>query len=218
MKNFALRFALAALLLSGAASVSAADPKWYLGAGVGYSYANLYASDFSQNVAGQSESHKYYDAGYKLFAGYQLDRNWALEGSWVTLGKFQYSYHDTGSGQGDHTLDYKVTGFGASLIPSFSLGDSITIFGRLGVFFSQATQTVASANGASSSLTGNGTPQANQVSPLLGAGFQLAFNPSTAMRIEYENYGKVGTPISEDGTGSGRAKVQMGSASIVFKF
>ena len=204
-------------MLSGAASASAADPKWYLGAGVGYSYANMYASDFSQNVVGQTESHKYYDAGYKLFVGYQLDRNWALEGSYVTLGKFQYSYHDTGSGLGDSTLDYKVTGFGVSVIPSFSLGDSVTIFGRLGAFFSEATQTVASADGASSGSVGNSTPQASAVSPLLGGGFQLEFNPGTAMRIEYENYGKVGNPIG-DGSGSGRAKVQMGTASVVFKF
>jgi OmpA-OmpF porin, OOP family len=212
MKNFALRFALTALLLSGAASASAADPNWYAGVGVGYSYADLYPSDFSANNPGVSEGHKYYDAGYKIFVGRQLDKNWALEGSYVTLGKFQYSYSVNSTGDST-SLDYRVTGFGASLIPSFSLGDSITVFGRLGAFFSQTKTTTASANGAFSSSLGSSSSPTSAVSPLLGAGFQLEFNPGTAMRIEYENYGKVGNE-----TDTGRAKVQMGTVSVVFKF
>jgi OmpA-OmpF porin, OOP family len=205
-----LRFAVAALLLSAATVASAADSKWYLGFGVGYSYANMYPADFASNTAGVTDSHKYYDAGYKVFMGYQLDRNWALEGSWVTLGKFQYGYATAG---GSTSLDYKVTGFGFSLVPSIPLGDSFSVFGKLGVFASQARLTVASANGAFAGSLGNSGNQASEVSPLLGAGFQLDFTQDFGVRLEYENYGKVGN-IND----SGRAKVQMGSLNAVFKF
>ena len=76
MKHPALRFTVAALLLSGVCSAYAADPPWYAGLGIGYSRIKFYPADFNFGIAGIDERKKEFDAGFKGFIGYQIKRNW----------------------------------------------------------------------------------------------------------------------------------------------
>jgi OOP family OmpA-OmpF porin len=200
---------VAALLLSGVCSTYAADSYWYTGLGVGYSRVQFFPADFSSGGT-FIESQKNFDAGFRGFVGYQINRNWAAEVSYVSIGKFQYKYTLANVTQQD---DYKVTGWGYSALPTVPLTDNLSLYGRLGVFFSQTRTTVHNANFVVESDIGNGT------SLLSGFGVQYFFGGENGFRIEYENFGEVGSACTPSAPNcSGRANAKMLSVNAIFKF
>jgi OOP family OmpA-OmpF porin len=214
MKHPVVRCAVVATLLSGAVPAYAADPNsfMYFGLGAGYSHVDFYPADFK---TGATDLPKDFDAGYRIFAGWQVNRNWAAEIGYVTVGKFKY---DSNFGTNvNQQVDYKVTGMEVSLLPTIPLGSKLSVFGRLGGFFSQARTTVVNATGSPSDNIPN--VQNSQVSFLSGVGFQYLGDES-GVRIEYENFGKVGAPIQPPPgfNSSGRANAQMLSINFMFKF
>ncbi|HYU70429.1 MAG TPA: outer membrane beta-barrel protein [Burkholderiales bacterium] len=216
MKHPALRCTAAALLLSGVCSTYAADPYWYTGLGVGYSRVQFYPADFKAGVAGVDESKKEFDAGFKGFLGYQINRNWAAEVSYVSVGKFQYKYTDTTTNV-TQLDDYKVTGWGFSALPTVPLTNNFSFYGRLGAFFSQARITFYNAGFV---VGNNGVGVlGDQTSLLSGFGVQYFFGGEDGFRIEYENFGRVGSACTPSVVScSGRANAKMISASGIFKF
>ncbi len=211
---------VAALLLSGVCATYAADSYWYAGLGTGYSRVQLYPADFSSRPTDPgcpcSDSKKEFDAGFKGFIGHQINRNWAAEVSYATVGKFHYKYESGGITQ-DAT--YKVTGVGFSAVPTVPFTRNFSVYGRLGAFFSQARLTFYNNNfqvGASSPGL-----QSSEVSFLSGFGAQYFLDGESGVRIEFENFGRVGSECSSNdppGTCTGRANAKMISASAIFKF
>lgn len=224
MKRVVVRVAVIAALIPVAPIAHAQESNWYAGIGLGYSQAKFYPADFALNNPLISEDKKNFDAGYKFTIGRQLNKTWAVEGAYVQPGKFQYFYNDAGFGGGE-SFDYKVTGFALSLVPSIPFGDVFSIYGRIGAFFSNTRLTIASASGSLSSNTGFRT-WASQTSPVTGLGFQFNFDNDQSLRLEYENYGKVGNTCPSSApcastlspSATGRAIVQMVSANLMFKF
>jgi len=218
MKHPALRCAVTALLLSGVPSAYAADDYWYTGLGVGYSRIQFYPQDFSFGGSPIcsprgpcSESKREVDAGFKGFLGYQINRNWAAEVSYATIGKFHYKYND-----GTVTQDavYKATGWGFSAVPTVPLTRNLSVYGRLGAFFSQTRFTVYN-NGFTVGATSGGR-QVNETSLLSGFGAQYFFGGESGIRIEYENFGTVGNCSEQPCIG--RANAKMVSVNAIFKF
>ena len=223
MKRAAVRLAIIASSVLIAPFAHAQDSGWYAGFGLGYSQAKFYPADFALNNPLISEDKKNFDAGYKFTIGRQLARTWAVEGAYVQPGKFQYFYNDAGFG-GSESFDYKVTGFALSVVPSIPFGSSFSVFGRVGAFFSNTRLTVASASGSLSGDAGFKTQQ-SQTSLMTGLGFQFNFDNDQSLRLEYENYGKVGTVCPSSApcivtlsANTGRAIIQMVSANLMFKF
>jgi len=215
MKYPVVRCAVVATLLSGAVPAYAADPYsyFYLGLGGGYSHVDFYPADFK---TGLTDIPKDFDAGYRLFVGWQVNRNWAAEFGYVTVGKFKYNT-DFGTNV-NQEVDYKVTGMEVSLLPTVPLGSKLSLFGRLGGFFSQARSTKRNANGILSDDIPN--IQSSEVSFLSGVGFQY-LGSEGGVRIEYENFGKVGGPCQPSAPPpncTGRANAQMLSVNLLFKF
>jgi len=213
MKHPALRCTAAALLLSGVCSTYAADSYWYTGLGVGYSRVQFFPADFSSGGT-FIESKKNFDAGFKGFVGYQINRNWAAEVGYTTLGKFHY-YYDNGTVTQDAT--YKATGVGFSVVPTIPYTRNLSVFGRLGGFFSQTRLTfynegfVVGSSSAGSQFSGT--------SFLTGFGAQYFFDDESGIRVEYENFGEVGSACTPSVTTcTGRANAKMISASAIFKF
>ncbi len=203
----------AALLLSGMCSTYAADSYWYTGLGVGYSRVQFFPADFSSSGT-FIESQKNFDAGFRGFVGYQINRNWAAEVSYVSIGKFQYKYTLANVTQQD---DYKVTGWGYSALPTVPLTDNLALYGRLGVFFSQTRITLYNAG----FVVGNNFAGeiGNATSLLSGFGVQYFFGGENGFRIEYENFGGVGSACTPSAsTCSGRANAKMLSVNAIFKF
>jgi hypothetical protein len=224
MKHPALHCAVAALLLSGACSTYAADSYWYTGLGVGLSHVQFYPADFSSGGSPTcsprgscSESQDEFDAGFKGFIGYQINQNWAAELSYATVGKFHYKYDD-----GTVTQDgvYKVSGVGFSAVPTIPFTRNLSVFGRLGAFFSQARMTFYN-NGFVAGAVSPGQ-QFSNATLLAGFGAQYFFDGENGMRIEYENFGKVGNECNPNVTPpvpcTGRANARMLSVSAIFKF
>lgn len=215
MKSPALRFAVAALLLSGVPSTVAANTDWYMGLGLGLGWVQFYPADFSSGGT-YTEKKQEFDAGFKGFIGYQINRSWALEASITTVGKFHYKY-DNGTVTQDGI--YKVKGLGLSIVPTIPFTQNFSLYGRLGGFSSQTRLTFHNENfvvGAASSGR-----QSNQFTPLTGFGAQYFFDEESGMRIEFENFGKVGSACTANippGTCTGRANAKMLSASLVFPF
>jgi OOP family OmpA-OmpF porin len=213
MKHPALRCTAAALLLSGVCSTHAADPYWYAGVGVGYSRVQFFPADFSSGGT-FFESKKNFDAGFKGFVGYQINRNWAAEVSYATVGKFQYKYTLANVTQQD---DYKVTGWGYSALPTVPLTDNLSLYGRLGVFFSQTRITLYNAG----FVVGNNVVGdiGNATSLLSGFGVQYFFGGENGFRIEYENFGEVNSACVPTAPNcSLRANAKMLSVNAIFKF
>lgn len=210
MKHPALHCTVAALLLSGVCSTYAAGDYWYTGVGAGYSRVKFYSADFSSGGAA-NERKKDFDGGFRGYVGYQINRNWATEVSYVSLGDFEYAYEVGGVTQQDF---YKVTGWGFSLVPTVPFTSNFSLFGRLGGFFSQTRITIRNPGSVPTSVVPNF--QTDNTSFLTGFGAQYFFNVDTGVRIEYENFGKVGNPTCT--TCTGRANANMGSISFIFKF
>jgi hypothetical protein len=216
MKYPVLRCAVAALLLSGVPPAHAVDDYWYAGLGVGYSRVQFFPVDFSFGgfpcpLVPCTESKKEFDAGFKGFIGYQINRNWAAEVSYATVGKFHYKYND-----GSVTQDavYKVTGMGISLVPTVPLTRNFSLYGRLGGFFSQARLTFYNA-GFVQGVNSSGR-QVDQTTALTGFGAQYFWDGESGIRIEYENFGTVGSCPTQPCVG--RANAKMVSANLIVKF
>jgi len=212
MKNPALRCAVAATLAFGLCPAHAAD-YWYSGLGVGYSRIQFYQADFTSGGTA-AESKKEFDGGFKGFLGNQINKNWAAELSYVSLGKFSFR-HTVGSVTQEAV--YKVTGWGFSALPTINFTDNLALYGRLGGFFSQTRTTIRNDNfvvGANS-----GGTQSDEVSFLTGIGVQYFFGGDSGVRIEFENFGKVGSTCSANTTScTGRSNAKMISVNAIFAF
>jgi len=218
MKHPALCCAVTALLLSGVPSARAQDSYWYAGLGSGYSRIQFYPADFAPRGGIPigcnpcSDSKKEFDAGFKGFIGYQINRNWAAEVGYATIGKFHYFYNN---GTLTQDASYKVTGVGFTAIPTVPLTRNLSVYGRFGAFFSQTRLTFYNDGfvfGASSAGR-----QLSEMSFLTGFGAQYFFADENGIRIEYENFGRVGG-VSDCAPCVGRANAKMASANLIFKF
>ena len=214
MKSPALRFAVAALLLSGLPSTVAANTYWYMGLGMGLGLVQLYPADFSGGCPSGTtctDTKQESDAGFKGFVGYQINRTWAFEASVTTVGKFHYK-RDNGTVTQDAT--YKVKGLGLSLVPTIPFTRNFSLYGRLGAFSSQTRLTIYNDG-----VAATGGVQSNRFGPLTGFGAQYFFDEESGIRVEFENFGKVGTACSASSPNcTGRANAKMISASLVFPF
>jgi OOP family OmpA-OmpF porin len=216
MKHPGLRCAVAALLLTGLPLAHAVDDYWYVGLGVGYSRIQFYPADFSFGGAPCpllpcTESKRGYDAGFKGFIGYQVNRNWAAELSYATVGKFHYKYND-----GTVTQDavYKVTGMGLSLVPTVPFTRNFSLYGRLGAFFSTTRLTIYNTNFVAGDTSAG--VQDSGVNGLTGFGAQYFWDGESGIRIEFENFGTVGSCSIQPCTG--RANAKMASVNLIVKF
>jgi hypothetical protein len=108
---------------------------------------------------------------------------------------------------------------GLSLVPTVPFTRNFSVYGRLGGFFSQARLTFYNegfVGGASSSGR-----QFSDVTFLSGFGAQYFFGGENGIRIELENFGRVGNECSPNippGTCTGRANAKMISANAIFAF
>jgi OmpA-OmpF porin, OOP family len=214
MKYPVLRFTAVAALLAGALPAYAADPfsYWYLGLGVGYSRVQFYPADFDN---GFPSTKKEFDAGFRGFIGWQVNRNWAFEVGYAQLGKFKYNTENPATNVSQE-IDYKVTGVEVSILPTIPLTSKFSLFGRLGGYFSQTRTTVYNPGGVLSASVPN--VQSSEVSPLTGIGFQYIGNEA-GWRVEYENFGQVGTACTPSSTTcTGRANAKMISVNAMLKF
>ena len=111
-----------------AAPAHAQESGFYVGAGVGE------ATDEISDV-GFKDS----DTAFKVFAGYAVNKYFAAELAYVDAGTFEDNL-------GSLNVQLSPTGVIASLVGSLPLGESFSLFGKLGYAFSETDQTIRQGN------------------------------------------------------------------------
>jgi len=221
MKNLTWPCVVAALL-AGSSSFSYAQNRnalegAYVGLGAGATRARFVQDDFATGLPGIEESKDSTDKGYKLTFGAKLSRHWALEVGRTSFGKFSHTYDGTGSGIGSVVETYKSAGWWGSVLAILPIGNSFSFFGRLGEMKSVTTAESTNATGTIiDTLAGNGVPVGgtkSKLSTILGVGMQIDFPGKLGLRIEAEDYGTVG-----DSDNTGRARMRMATASLMYRF
>jgi OmpA-OmpF porin, OOP family len=170
----------------------------YIGAGVGSTNIKLDSGDFS-GVSSKDES----DTGFKIFAGYRFNPSWAAEVAYANLGDSAVTFPG-GTGKGE------ASSWSAAAVYTLPLTRGFSLLGKLGASFNKFEGSFTGAGGGSSTK--------NKTDLLWGIGASYAFSPRVSARLEWEDYGKFGEAFQATGTQTGRAKVDMLSASIVLGF
>ena len=205
--------ALAALLLSGQAA--AQNSGWSLGGGPGFSKAKFEQGDFTGLAAG-TYSVDDTDVAPRVFGGYRIASNWGIEFGVAVLGRFKHRYS---GGSGTAVYNYDASAATVAIATNLPLGGGASLNGRLGAAFTAARLQRPSTSGTITS-----TPPAcanfffddctsTKTNVYWGLGGQFDINPRWGVRLDYDNYGKVGEEFE-----TGRAKMEQWSANVVFRF
>jgi opacity protein-like surface antigen len=207
--------ALAALIAGGPAA--AQNSGWYLGGGPSASKADFEPAYFDALVPGATRSSDDADVAPRVFGGYRISSNWGVEFGLTVLGRFKHRYNAGASGNA--VFNWDASAATAALAGSLPLGAGLSLNGRLGVALTAARIELSSATGTvATNLIASGwgffsDRTAGESNLYWGAGVQYDINPRWGVRLDYDNYGKVGDTIE-----TGRAKMDAWSANVLFRF
>src|SRR5437667_38091 len=152
------------------------------------------------------------DTGLKLFGGYRFHPNFSVEGGYAELGEFSASGTVTTFNFAPIVpLPTKVTikvgqGLHLAVVGNLPLAGGFSVFGRLGGYNLRTEMKVTV-----SSLTAS--ESARNSGFLLGAGLGYEFDRNVGIRLEWEQFDKVG---DKDKTGQG--DVGLLSVGLVYRF
>lgn len=199
----------------------AASP-WYVGLGVGYSYANIpeqtidgLNSSLLAAVPGAAFSVVSKDkrsTDTKLFLGYDFNRYFAAEGGYAYLGKSSVNmdFRAGLNSVGTFDLNYKMSAWFVDAVGMYPLGEKWSLVGRLGVSYSR---TSVNADGNPITLLASSNDKVdNSVQPKFGAGLDYHFSPAFTGRLEWERY-KMPDPLSDE-----KFNVDAATLSVLFHF
>ena len=205
--------ALAALFAGGQAT--AQNSGWYIGGGPSATRATFESSDFTGLAAG-TYSVDDSDTGLRIFGGYQVTPNWALEFGIAGLGSYRHRYV---GGTGTAVYRYDVSAATVAMAARLPLGGGVGLNGRLGAAFTGARLRGPSTTGT---ITTNPPScidiffedcTSTKTNFYWGLGAQFDINPRFGIRLDYDNYGKVGEEFE-----TGRAEIEALSVNAVFRF
>jgi OOP family OmpA-OmpF porin len=199
--------ALAALPLVAAAQTTNVPPShqtgFYIGAGGGLTNASVDAATFAP-PAGTAWDKEDTAGAVKGFVGYRFHKYFGIEGGYYYLGKMTQTY---GGGGGAGTAESTLDAWMLDAIGYLPLNEGFSFIGRLGA-----------VNGTLENKLVGTTPanllpvSQSNTNFTWGLGAQLDISNRWAIRAEYENLGKFG------GTNTGEMRVNLWSASGIFKF
>jgi len=205
--------ALAALLAGGQAA--AQNSGWYLGGGLGAANAKFERGDFTGLATG-AYSVDDSDVAPRVFGGYRVAPNWAVEFGVAALGSYRHRFN---AGTGTAVYRYDVGAATVAMAAQLPLSGGVAMNGRLGAAF---TTTRLRSPTTTGTITTNPPACQNaffddctstKTNFFWGLGAQFDINPRWGMRVDYDNYGKVGEEFE-----TGRAKIDVWSANVVFRF
>jgi OOP family OmpA-OmpF porin len=137
------------------------------------------------------------DTSLRFFGGYQFNRNIAAELGYGVLGKAKFS-DPFGS------AELKINAWDLSAVGSWPLANEFSVFGRLGLYLSDAKF----SGGASGSKKSSGLT--------FGLGGQYDFNRNLGLRLEWQRYSKV--KAQETGGTEEKGDVDILGVSVLWRF
>jgi len=204
--------ALAAILAAGPAA--AQDSGWYIGGGGAMTNAKFSQGDFT-NLATGTFSADDSEFGLRIFGGYRVTPNWGFEFGASSLGSYDLHYNNGGAGTA--VYQYDAAALTAALTARLPLGGGVSVNGRAGLAFTVAAIDLKVNNGTASPplCTSGGYSDCTSTSTNFywGLGGQFDITPSWAIRLDYDNYGEVGSQYE-----TGRAKIDAISLSVQYTF
>lgn len=136
----------------------------------------------------------------KLYGGYQFTPNWGVELQYSDLGK-RDAVARTAAGAPIVGGTYKASQYSVAATGTLALGANFSLLGKLGV----------SSNRGKVSILGQSS-SGSKTSGMAGVGVAYNFTPALAVRLEYEDFGKMG-----DGFG-GSIRTNATSVSLKYAF
>jgi OOP family OmpA-OmpF porin len=187
-------FCLVALLLAAGSSLAAQDPGWYLGAGFGWSKADINADRLTHGLpalgyGGTSFTLSDKDTAYKAFLGYSFNRYLALEAGYFNLGS--YSYHGVAPAPGTLAGNFKVDGPSLDAVLRLPFTESFAFFLRAGAAYVEVRDHFEGTALLPDTVT---RPRTRETNLKYGGGFQFDLCPTMALRAEVERY-RISDPI-----------------------
>jgi OOP family OmpA-OmpF porin len=168
------------LSLLAAVSVPAMASNFYAAGSIGQSKYDVGSDDQS-------------DTAFSFGAGYKFNNNFALEVGYIDMGEISDSAREN-LGGGDYyeeTFAFGASAVQASLIVSFPLGESASVYGRAGfadIDFDASYEAELVIDGDVERESGSGSISENKT--VFGLGFSYSFSPAIALRAEYSQYDK----------------------------
>lgn len=205
--------AIAALFASGQAAAQSSG--WYIGGGPGASSAKFERGDFTGLAAG-TYSVDDSDVAPRVFGGFRVAPNWALEFGVAALGSYKHRFN---AGTGTALYRYDVSAATVAMAANLPLAGGVSFNGRLGAAFTATRLRNPSTTGT---ITTNPPTcpdlflddcSSTKTNFFWGLGAQFDINPRWGIRVDYDNYGKVGEEFE-----TGRAKIESWSANALFRF
>lgn len=217
------------LLLVTSGSAVAVDSLLYGGLMIGRASISFDGKDFGSGspTNAKERTTKGHDTGFRFIIGYPINDTWAIEGGYARQGSFEYRSKDLDSI--DSVFDYRASSWflaGKARVP---LTETIAFFGTLGLAVNSAETrfwedksraialplfpgtVVSKPNLTSFVLPGHYSH--STTAPLVGLGVEYAISKSMKFRLDYENFGRFGSPVS-----TGRADVDMTSVGFSYRF
>lgn len=164
----------ACVVATAALTVAPVFAQGYVGLGVGSS--KLSGFDNGTVTGGNTSKGQ-----AKIFGGFQFTPNWGAELQYSDLGKRDVSNAGVSAGSFT-TSQYSIAGTG-----TLPLSSGFSLLGKLGV----------SANRISGSALLN---KNSNTSAMIGIGAAYSITPALSVRVEYEDFGKVGTVAANGST------------------
>ncbi|MEX5746062.1 outer membrane beta-barrel protein [Massilia sp. X63] len=160
--------AATALVLASSAAFAAQPNTFYAGADVGKTKVD----DFSKR-----------DTSVGAFVGYNLSQNFAVEGGYRRLGDYDIGVMSYGGAIDNGSV--KVDQAHLSLVGSMPIGESFSLYGRLGVNRLEAKLSSPAYDSKESTTKA-----------LYGVGLSYAFTPAVSARLEVQKPASDGTNVS----------------------
>jgi OmpA-OmpF porin, OOP family len=196
-----------AVMSSAFAATEKDDTFWYIGGNIGQSRAKIDDARIIPLLPGATISDDSKGNAFKLFGGYKFNKNFAVEGGYFNLGEFGY----TAVHPAPATLsgNIKLQGLNIDAVGMLPLQKKFSVFGRLGLTYTQAKDDFSSSGAAP--VPANPNPSKRALKYNAGLGVQYDFNRSLGMRLEAERY-RVDDAIGNNGD------INMYSVGLVYRF
>ena len=225
---------MVSLALAGIAQAAAAqDPAatsggpaspWYIGAGIGQTFAGIPSQTIdginavlsAANGAAFSIIDKDKHAtGVKLFAGYSFNPYFSVEGGYAALGKSSVNMEfrsalPLATPLGGFNMEYKMTAVFVDAVGSLPVSGKWSLIGRVGATYSRVS---AEFDGSPVTfLASRNDKIETKVREKFGVGVGYKLNPAFTARAEWERY-KMPDPFSDE-----LFNVDAATISLLYRF
>ena len=233
MNKYAVAGMVSLVLAGIAQSASAQDSRaksvdavsfWYVGAGIGQTFANIpeqtvngidsalsAANGASFSVVDKDK----HSAGAKFFVGYTFNPYFAAEGGYAALGKSSVTMDfrngaPLSASVGNFNMKYRMTAFFIDAVGSLPVYEKLSLIGRVGVSYNRVN---ADFRGEPITfIVTNNDKSETKVREKFGAGVGYSLNSKFSVRGEWERY-RMPDPFSDE-----QYKVDTATLSLLYHF